>query len=201
MRAGCIDPFRLQRGDGGRDDLCFLIAELAAFAGMRIDPGDGDSALRELKPPELIIDKADQVDVCGRIQLGEGFPQRHMNRCEHYFESRSKKRHRIFPEPRPTPPSQGSLWVQRHPLVFASTFPLALTAAVLLPICLMLYEVANDTNAISTILILVLLGLFGTVNAVRLWRERRRGRAFVALESAWIALWAISMLAPLAAGK
>ena len=42
QRAARLDARRAQRGDRRRDDLDLLAAERAAFAGMRVEPGDRD---------------------------------------------------------------------------------------------------------------------------------------------------------------
>ena len=84
---------------------------------------------------------------------------------------------REFPNPRPAiAPGRGWIWANRHPFQFAFVFPLLLVAAVLLPILLMMYEVATDTSAVSTIVFSAVTALVATITLLHLWSERDTGR-------------------------
>src|SRR5262245_20243645 len=58
-----IDGFALRRPDCGSDDALLLVAEHAAFAGMRIDTGHGDARVRDPKCPRAIVGETDRRDL------------------------------------------------------------------------------------------------------------------------------------------
>jgi hypothetical protein len=49
MGPGHAPAFRGQRGDRRRDDIDFRSAELAALAGVRVQPGDGEARVGDSK--------------------------------------------------------------------------------------------------------------------------------------------------------
>ena len=55
MRAGHSPAFGGKRGNRGRDDLNLFAPELAAFAGMRVEPGHGEPRLGN---PEMALKPA-----------------------------------------------------------------------------------------------------------------------------------------------
>ena len=100
-RAARLDAFAAQRGDGRRDDLDILASERAAFAGMRVEPGDRDDRPGD---PEIADQRgmrhAPGMDDRGRRQFFDGRAQRQMDRHRHDAQLRpGQHHHRVVRDP------------------------------------------------------------------------------------------------------
>ena len=93
--AGDSPPFRGERRDGRFDDLDFLAAKGAAFARMRVEPGNREARIGD---PEIALEAA-QHGSAARFdqrsgQLGDDVGKRQMSRGGNGSQGRPGQHHR-----------------------------------------------------------------------------------------------------------
>ena len=77
VRAADVDALCARAFDGA-DDLFFLVSELAAFSGVRIEPCDADLRGMAVESREFAMEQSREVEELFRCDVADRFSERHV---------------------------------------------------------------------------------------------------------------------------